>query len=158
MNMTEIQSSQCLCGAVSITATDINPKFTVCHCDTCRTWGGAPFFAVQCGKNVTLTGGDNIKRFASSPWATRGFCGNCGTHLFYQLNKSGEYNMPVGLFPTLSGLAMEMQYFSDQRPGYYCFSNQTKEMSKAQIIIFFRGGVLTRRRFYLHFPCLKESP
>ncbi len=134
-------TSHCLCGAVSITASDINPKFSVCHCDTCRTWGGAPFFAVQCGKNVTLTGGDTVKRFASSPWATRGFCGECGTHLFYQLNKTGEYNVPVGLFSQLPDLTMQMQYFSDQRPGYYCFSKPTQEMTKAEIMKYFAESV-----------------
>ncbi|TOK94743.1 GFA family protein, partial [Vibrio parahaemolyticus] len=41
--------ASCLCGSVKITAENINPNFTVCHCQSCRTWGGAPFFAVKCG-------------------------------------------------------------------------------------------------------------
>ena len=129
--------TSCLCGAVKITATNINPKFTVCHCQSCRTWGGAPFFAVQCGTEVTFEGEDNVKMYQSSAWASRGFCGECGTHLFYKLKESGEYNMPVGLFPKLEGLKMVMQYFSDARPDYYCFSNETQEMTTAEIMAFF---------------------
>ena len=129
--------SSCLCGSVKITARKINPRFTVCHCDMCRTWGGAPFFAMQCGTDVEIEGDQKIKVYDSSPWASRGFCSDCGTHLFYRLKKTGEYNIPVGMFPNLEGLKMDMQYFSDQRPDYYCFSNKTKEMTKAEIESYF---------------------
>lgn len=133
--------ASCLCGAVTITASDINPKFTVCHCDSCRGWGGAPFFAIQCGKNVSIEGGEKVKIYDSSHWACRGFCRDCGTHLFFKFKESGDYNMPVGIFQNLQGLEMDMQYFSDQRPDYYCFSNQTKEMTKAEILAYFSDKI-----------------
>ncbi|WED27288.1 GFA family protein [Vibrio sp. DW001] len=133
--------ASCLCGSVKIEAQEVNPKFTVCHCDTCRTWGGGPFFAVQCGTDVKFQNAEMVKEYKSSPWATRGFCGQCGTHLYYRFNKTGSYNMPVGLFPELNGLAMSMQYFSDQRPDYYCFSNETKELTKAEIEAYFASSV-----------------
>lgn len=126
--------ASCLCGAVEIVANEINPKFTVCHCDSCRRWGGAPFFAVQCGTNLQIKGSDKIKLYASSSWASRGFCNDCGTHLFFKFKESGEYNMSVGAFSNLKGIEMDMQYFSDQRPSYYCFSNKTKEMTKSEIM------------------------
>lgn len=134
-----MSSSQatCLCGAVQITVEQINTKFTVCHCQSCRTWGGAPFFAVQCGSQVDIKGSDKVKMYESSSWASRGFCSECGTHLFFKFKESGEYNMPVGLFSNLKGLTMDMQYFTDKRPDYYCFSNQTKEMTTAEIMAHF---------------------
>lgn len=132
--------AQCLCGAVKITANQINPKFTVCHCDSCRGWGGAPFFAVQCGTEVVIEGQEHITNYDSSPWASRGFCSGCGTHLFYQLKETGAYNMPVGIFSDLKDIEMDMQYFSDQRPDYYCFSNQTKEMTRAEIMAYFASA------------------
>ncbi|SIN81499.1 GFA family protein [Salinivibrio sp. ES.052] len=133
--------ASCLCGAVKITAENVNPNFTVCHCQSCRGWGGAPFFAVKCGTQVTFEGDEKIKMYPSSSWASRGFCTECGTHLFYKFKETGEYNMPVGLFPDLEGLEMEMQYFSDMRPSYYCFSNQTKEMTTAEIMAYFADKV-----------------
>jgi len=134
--MSQLETS-CLCNAVKITAENADPKFTVCHCQTCRTWGGAPFFAVKCGTKVTIDGEENVKMFESSSWASRGFCTECGTHLFYKLKASGEYNIPVGLFPNLKGLEMDMQYFSDMRPSYYCFSNETKELTTSEIMAYF---------------------
>ena len=133
--------TSCLCGSVKITAREINPKFTVCHCESCRAWGGAPFFAVQCGTNVEIEGNEKVKMYESSAWACRGFCSDCGTHLFFKLKETGEYNMPVGIFPNMEGLEMDMQYFSDQRPAYYCFSNKTKEMTKAEIMAHFAPKV-----------------
>jgi hypothetical protein len=129
--------TSCLCGGVKITVGEINPKFTVCHCKSCRAWGGAPFFAVQCGTNVKIEGTEKVKMYDSSAWASRGFCTNCGTHLFFKIKETGEYNMPVGMFPDLEGLEMDMQFFSDRRPDYYCFSNETKEMTEAEIMAQF---------------------
>ena len=137
----DVQVANCLCGSVKISVATVNPKFTVCHCETCRTWGGGPFFAVQCGTDVEIENAEKLKEYDSSPWASRGFCLECGTHLFYRLNKTGSYNMPVGLFPQLEGLVMNMQYFSDQRPDYYCFSNETKEMTEAEIKAYFASQV-----------------
>ena len=133
--------AKCLCGAVKITAAQVNPKFTVCHCQSCRSWGGAPFFAVQCGTNVKIDGADYVKQYESSTWASRGFCTECGTHLFFKFKQSGDYNMPVGLFPNLAGLEMDMQYFSDARPSYYCFKNETKEMTTAEIMAHFASAL-----------------
>lgn len=96
---------------------------------------------MQCGTEVEIKGIENVKEYNSSTWATRGFCTNCGTHLFYRLNKGGSYNMPVGLFSKLNNLVMTMQYFSDQRPDYYCFSNKTQEMTEAEIKAYFASQV-----------------
>ena len=136
-----MSQTHCLCGAVTITAEEVNPKFTVCHCQSCRSWGGAPFFAVQCGTNVKIDGVDYVKQYESSTWASRGFCTECGTHLFFKFKQSGDYNMPVGLFPNLAGLEMDMQYFSDARPSYYCFKNETKEMTTAEIMAHFASAL-----------------
>lgn len=134
-------TSSCLCGSVKFVVEKINPKFSVCHCQSCRTWGGGPFLAVQCGKEVKIEGNQYIKMYESSAWAARGFCSHCGTHLFYKLKKTGEYNMPLGLFPNLKDAVMDIQYFSDQRPNFYHFSNETKEMTKEEIMDYFSSSI-----------------
>ncbi|MBQ0785507.1 MAG: GFA family protein [Amphritea sp.] len=141
MTDSKINKASCVCGSVKIEVAEINPKFTVCHCDSCRQWGGGPLFAVQCGTGVKFEGADSVKEYDSSAWASRGFCSNCGTHLFYRLKKTGSYNMPVGLFPDLENLEMSMQYFSDKRPAYYCFANETAEMTEAEIFAYFADQV-----------------
>ena len=137
----EAQTSACICGSVKFTAKDVNPKFSVCHCDSCRAWGGGPFFAVKCGADVKIEGSENISLFESSSWASRGFCSKCGTHLFYKFKQTGEYNMPLGLFPKLKDLEMEIQYFTDKRPDCYSFTNKTKEMTKEEIMKYFASSI-----------------
>lgn len=128
----------CLCTAVQIEAKQINPNYSVCHCESCRQWGGGPFFALRCGTDVEIQGEEHIRYYESSAWARRGFCGECGTHLFFQFHDSGEFNMPVGLFRDLPELTMSMQYFSDQRPEHYCFTQKTKAMTREEIFNLFQ--------------------
>lgn len=49
--------------------------------------------------------------------------------------------MPLGLFPNLKNMKMDIQYFSDQRPEYYHFSNKTKEMTREEIMSFFASSI-----------------
>ncbi len=135
------EKSSCLCGSVKFVVETINPEFSVCHCDSCRVWGGGPLFAVECGTGVQIEGEENIKIYHSSSWASRGFCSHCGTHLFCKFKKTGEYNIPLGLFPDLKNLKMKIQYFSDKRPDYYEFKNKTKEMTKEEIMKYFSSSI-----------------
>lgn len=53
------------------------------------------------------------------------------------MKDSGAYNMALGIFSDLQGLEMDMQYFSDQRLDHFAFSNQTKELTRDQIMDYF---------------------
>lgn len=133
--MTNLLSSEskCLCGSVKIKASSISPKITVCHCGMCRKWGGGPALALHCGAGIEINGGDKVKVYDSSDWAERGFCVNCGAHLFYRIKGTNEYSIPAGFFPELEGVEIDVQYFSDKRPSYYCFSNKTKELTEEEV-------------------------
>ncbi len=130
-------ASSCLCGSVNIKANNIDPRITVCHCNMCRKWGGGPALALQCGTEVEIDGVDKVHIYDSSEWAERAFCANCGTHLFYRIKGAGEYSIPAGFFPDLKGLKIEVQYFSDQRPDYYCFANKTKELTGEEVFALY---------------------
>lgn len=127
------QSGHCLCGAVKFTANNMGKKVTACHCAMCRRWAGGPVIEVECGTEVTFEGEDSITVFDSSDWAERGFCGNCGSHLFYRLKESREYMIPVGLFEDQTGLTFDQQVFIDEKPSFYSFSNKTKDLTGAEI-------------------------
>ena len=125
--------SSCLCGAVSIKAAGISRTFYACHCDMCRKWSGGPALAVNCGSDVSINGAENITVFNSSEWAERGFCSRCGTHLFYRVKGQNQYIIPVGFFDNLQGLEFESQLFIDNKPEYYCFANETKNLTRAEV-------------------------
>lgn len=133
MDSTIEHSGACLCGAVRVRAKTEGSKIGVCHCSTCRKWGGGPLLAVECGDAVTFDGGDTISVFDSSEWAERGFCSRCGTHLFYRLKQAPLYAIPVGLFDGDASWTLAEQVFIDQKPAFYSFAQQTDELTGEQL-------------------------
>ena len=130
-------TGSCLCGKVKVTAHQASKSVGACHCSTCRKWGGSAFMEIDCGTNVDFDGLENISIFDSSQWAERGFCKECGTHLFYRLKENKLHMMPVGLFDDDSELEFTSQVFIDEKPNYYCFSNKTKDMTGAELFAMY---------------------
>jgi hypothetical protein len=127
---------KCMCGAVKLSATAKKPSVVACHCDMCRRWSAGPFMAVNC-QAVTFEGRENIGRMRSSDWAERGFCTQCGSNLFYHLIESDDYQIAAGLFDDQSMLRMSLQVFTDRKPEFYEFANETKMMTGAEVIAMF---------------------
>lgn len=125
-------AGRCLCGSVEITAQSMSPDVGACHCNMCRKWSGGPFLVVDCNTDVSIIGEENITSFSSSEWAERGFCSQCGTHLFYKLKQNGQYMVPAGLFDNMSDFKFDHQIFIEEKPEYYTFSNKTKNMTGAE--------------------------
>lgn len=123
---------KCLCGLVHFIADEAS-ELEACHCSTCRRWGGGPFLAVHCASGVVIKGEASVKRFASSEWAERAFCNECGTHLFYYLKPADEYIVPVGLFGDGDNFEFKQQIFIDKKPAYYTFENQTESLTEAEV-------------------------
>jgi hypothetical protein len=94
---------------------------------------------VECGTNVRFEGADSIKTYQSSPWAERGFCSHCGTHVYVRTRPGNElgvpesYGIPAGLFDDTEAFTFTGQVFIDQKPAYYSFANITKEIASFDI-------------------------
>ena len=117
------QTGQCLCGAITITAT-LQPGIGACHCGMCRRWAGSPWMTVNADGAVTFTGEEHIGIFSSSEWAERGFCKACGTNLFYHLkpggfSEEGEFILSAGLFEDQSDFNFDHEVYVDHAPGWY---------------------------------------
>ncbi len=132
-------TGSCLCGAVTVTARNMSHDVGACHCNMCRKWTGGPFLAVDCGLNVDFGGETNISIFKSSAWAERGFCSKCGTNLYYKLTESGQYIMSTGIFDQETGLNFDHQVFIEEKPAYYQFANETKNMTGEEVFALFAG-------------------
>ncbi len=122
-------NGSCLCGAVQFHVSQMSASVGACHCSMCRKWGGGPLMAVECGTDVSFTGEENITVFNSSAWAERGFCNQCGSHLFYRLKESRLTMMPAGLIDGDPSFVFDHQVFIDDKPSYYCFANETENMT-----------------------------
>ena len=85
----------CQCGAVRFRATGIKDS-AVCHCRMCQKAFGNYFAPLITVETVEWTRGAPTL-FRSSNLAQRGFCGDCGTPLFY-LGDDDDYEMAAGAF------------------------------------------------------------
>lgn len=137
MSDTGEATGACLCGETEFKVAKFSKNVGACHCGSCRKWGGGPLLAVDCGTEVSFSKEAHVAVFASSDWAERGFCGQCGSHLFYRLKSNGQYIMPVGLFGDAKGLVFDHQIFIDEQPDFYRFANKTENMTGAEMFAKF---------------------
>jgi hypothetical protein len=125
---------RCLCGAVTVRATPVRRHVEACHCTMCRQWSGGPFLGVQCGGAVEMEGAEHVVRFASSAWAERGFCGRCGSHLFYRFVPADAYSFLAGLFPDAALAPLGEEIFIDEKPDYYAFAGDRERLTGAETL------------------------
>ena len=137
MSKPSVIKGSCLCGEVKLSTTSTNNEVGACHCGMCRKWGGSSFLAIDCGSNVSFDDEDNIGVYQSSEWAERGFCKQCGSHLFYRLKQNHQYFIPVGIFDNSEGLIFDHQIFIDEKPEFYSFANETKNMTGEEVFAMF---------------------
>ncbi len=143
MSKTFEATGTCLCGAVQLHAESASIHTGACHCAMCRNWGGGPYLSTACGPEVDITGEDAITRYSSSKWAERAFCSRCGTHLFYRLKANNQHFVACGLFGDEPRFVFHHQVFIDEKPDYYCFSNETKDMTGPEIFARFNDSMLS---------------
>jgi len=73
----------CHCGAISYEASGDPVYSALCHCSDCRKSAGAPMVGWALFPEDQVTTSGKPVAYQSSKDATRHFCGNCGTGLFY---------------------------------------------------------------------------
>ncbi|MDP9839136.1 hypothetical protein J2T09_003911 [Neorhizobium huautlense] len=117
----QIHTGGCQCGAVRYQATGEIGFPHVCHCRMCQKAAGNYFmpFGGVTHENFKLTRGEPTW-FQSSESVRRGFCGKCGTPLFYDGGSDhisitlGSLDEPESVKPDLqTNLARKMPWFGD---------------------------------------------
>lgn len=134
-----ILKGRCLCGAVkfSIEQEPFEAP-TSCHCSQCRMWSGHAFAAVSVPReSLKIDDPDgHLCWFASSDVARRGFCGRCGTSLFWDghglpaYNKSMEVAMGALLEPT--SLKLGRHIFCAYKGDYYDISDDLPQFAEVE--------------------------
>lgn len=137
MSELSVIKGSCLCGVVKVSTASTNNEVGACHCGMCRKWGGSSLLVIECGNNISFDGEDNIGVYQSSEWAERGFCKQCGSHLFYRLKQNNQHYIPVGIFDNSQGLVFDHQIFIDEKPEFYSFANKTKNMTGEEVFAMF---------------------
>ncbi|MEL6617378.1 MAG: GFA family protein [Pseudomonadota bacterium] len=130
----------CLCGAVRFVARDVPSSFGVCHCEMCRRWTGSALVEVSVkSDDLEWTGADHIATRATSDWAERAWCKECGTGLWFRQTKPGKWfgatDLPLGIFDDPDGFTLTHEIFVDHAPDGFRLADQGhKRLTRAEVV------------------------
>lgn len=100
MTMKKQTGGACFCGAVTFSATLPSKWCAHCHCSMCRKTHGAGYVTwvgFEADQVQITSGEDVLTWFDSSEGAQRGFCGKCGSSLFFRSEQwAGELHIALG--------------------------------------------------------------
>ena len=117
--MGEIRArGRCLCGAVTYEVRGRLRDVILCHCVECRRWSGTgagAFTSVHDG-DLVIVGG--ALRWTESPdskrHARRGFCGECGSSLFWKAADAERTGIAAGTLEEPTRLELAGHIYTHQ--------------------------------------------
>ncbi len=145
--------ASCHCKKVVLRIINMNPRFSVCHCDTCQLIHNGPWYGADCGNIKVINGKEHVSNFPvehgeidkgsnqQKSWTAWNFCSHCGSRLFYSKDDkeskkvNDSFNVSVGLLHLIcpKDMTMENELFYEMKPDYYSF-HETKKFSSDDII------------------------
>ena len=129
----------CICGAVRFDAKP-DDHFHACHCDTCRRWSGGVYLGVEVGDTLRVEDEAELRWYASSEWAQRGFCGRCGATLFWDAPDFGKIYVAYNAFDEAPHGDFATELYIDRKPDAYSFAQSTQKLTKAEVEAQFTDG------------------
>jgi hypothetical protein len=95
----------------------------LCHCVECRRWSGHVFAATAARREDLVLLQDEALRWVKSPEsdsdARRGFCGECGSSLFWDAPASDTVSIAAGTLDEPTGLRTIRHVYVDHVGDYY---------------------------------------
>jgi hypothetical protein len=111
-------SGGCLCGNVRYAVAGPLRPVIACHCEQCRRTSGHHVAATAAPLEAVRITGEPVW-FASSPGFARGFCGTCGSNLFWREAGSGQISIFAGTLDAPTGLKLARHIFVQDKSDYY---------------------------------------
>jgi len=102
----------------------------------CRKWG-APGMACTV-ESLTVTDNASVKHYASSDYAERGFCGDCGSHLYWRMKDQSHQAVHIGALEKSDDLEFKSQLFVEEKPDHYSYANDTAMVTGEELFAMFK--------------------
>ena len=132
MSGEQLTTGGCNCGGVSFTVKGPLREVVGCHCGQCRKQTGLYYAATDTlDANIDIKDTGSLKWYAASDIAKRGFCGECGSALFWKANGSHKISILAGsLDGDTSALKMERHIFTADKGGFYDLDDGLKQFEQ----------------------------
>jgi hypothetical protein len=115
-----VASGRCLCGGVRFEVRGPLRPVIYCHCTMCRRASGHFDAATACAPgHLRLLSAQPLRWYQSSAIARRGFCGTCGSQLFWEPVHGGHISIWAGTLDRPTGLKAAEHIFVGDKGDYY---------------------------------------
>jgi hypothetical protein len=118
--MSQSHRGSCLCGAIVYEVHGPLRDVIACHCTQCRKQTGHYMAATAASRDdFRLIESGELRWYRSSAEAERGFCGRCGSVLFWSRAGSPDISITAGTIDGPTGVATEGHIFCASHGDYY---------------------------------------
>ena len=115
-----MKTGQCECGRVAYQSEGPWRDVISCHCEECRRTSGHFWAATAVpADSLEITSGDTLKWFRASEVASRAFCTECGSSLFYRHDEKSYIAVGAGTLDGATGLKLVEEVFCHEKGDYY---------------------------------------
>jgi len=116
-------SGRCLCGSVKFSIRGpLRPTAVACHCTTCRRFTGGLWVGTSASRDhVDIERGETLTWYQSSPEGRRGFCGRCGSSLFWEGDGEPLWSIAAGSLDEPTGLKLAVHSWTAESADYWSF-------------------------------------
>jgi hypothetical protein len=121
--VTGVAAGGCLCGAVRYQVSGPLRHVLICHCVECRRWHGAAAASTAAARDRLVLTEQRGLRWIASPnsdaHARRGFCGECGSSLFWDAPGRDYVAIAAGSLDGDSGVCAAAHWDVSQKGDWY---------------------------------------
>jgi hypothetical protein len=130
--MPATHTGSCLCGKVRFAARGDLRGVVYCHCSQCRRQSGHFVAATQSrDADIEIEGREALVWYGASDVARRGFCGTCGSLLFWKHHDLDSVSIMAGAFDKPSGLHGQSHIFVADKGDYYSIDDGLPQFSRS---------------------------
>jgi hypothetical protein len=111
-------TGRCNCGEITFRVTGTPEDAALCHCGQCRKQSGHVWASAHVPLDALDVSGTPVW-YEASPKARRGFCGTCGSFLFWRQHDEARISFALGALDGPTGLVLEKHIFVRDKGDYY---------------------------------------
>ena len=128
----EVTTGGCFCGSVQYEVEGVLRDVVNCHCSQCSRLNGNFGSHSKAPKaNLTITNNKGLSWYKISEIARRGFCRECGSHLFWEQHHQDTIGIIAGSLDRPTGLKTIGHIFVSGKADFYEITDDIPQFQKS---------------------------